>query len=250
MPRFTAPAGVTARSSKARLEAFFHSPPLQALAGQVCEIGRRMWQRSYVDGNAGNIAIRVGEDIVLCTPTLVSKGFMQPKDLCLVDMAGSQLTGRLKRTSEVLLHLQMMQRQPRAVATVHCHPPYGTAMGVTGTLPPAGLVAEYETLLSVAIAPYSTPGSPEVGRGVAGLVDTHNVILMANHGVVAWSHNSVEDGYFKIEVLEAYCGTALIVQQLGRPPRPLTPRQVQELLKIKRDLGFPDPRHGTQESAV
>ena len=42
---------------------------------QICEMGRRLWQRAYVDGNGGNIAIRVGEDIAICTPTLVSKGF-------------------------------------------------------------------------------------------------------------------------------------------------------------------------------
>jgi len=35
--------------------------------------------------------LRVGEDIALCTPTLVSKGFMKPEDLCLVDLDGKQL---------------------------------------------------------------------------------------------------------------------------------------------------------------
>ena len=61
---------------------------------QLCDIGRRLWQRAYVDGNGGNIAIRVGEDIALCTPTLVSKGFMKPEDMCLVDFEGNQLAAR------------------------------------------------------------------------------------------------------------------------------------------------------------
>ena len=46
---------------------------------------------AYVDGNGGNIAIRVGEDIALCTPTLVSKGFMKPEDMCLVDFEGAAI---------------------------------------------------------------------------------------------------------------------------------------------------------------
>jgi hypothetical protein len=76
--------------------------------------GPRLWQRAYVDGNGGNIAIRVGDDMALCTPTLVSKGFMKPEDLCLVDFEGNQLLGTKKRTSEILMHLQIMKRQPKA----------------------------------------------------------------------------------------------------------------------------------------
>src|SRR5207244_10174981 len=96
-------------------------------------------------------------------------------------------------------------------------------------------------------APYRTPGTPEMGQLVSDLVDKHNVILMANHGVVAWSHNSIEDAYFKMEILEAYCRTILVASQLGRPVQTMTPTQLQDLLKIKQSLGIPDPRHGLKE---
>jgi dTDP-glucose 4,6-dehydratase len=49
-----------------------------------------------------------------------------------------------------------------------------------------------------------------MGKLVSDLVDKHNTILMANHGVVSWSHNNVEDAYFKMEILEAYCRTVLV----------------------------------------
>ncbi|MCB1128245.1 MAG: class II aldolase/adducin family protein, partial [Verrucomicrobiae bacterium] len=192
---------LNSRSSKTDLDAFFNSAYCEQLKEQMCEMGRRLWQRAYVDGNGGNIAIRVGEDIALCTPTLVSKGFMKPADMALVDFEGNQLAGVKKRTSEILMHLQMMKRQPRAVATVHCHPPYATAFAVAGVTPPTCMIPEYEVFASVAIAPYRTPGTPEMGQLVADLVDKHNTILMANHGVVAWSHNNVEDAYFKMEIL-------------------------------------------------
>jgi L-fuculose-phosphate aldolase len=238
---------VTSRSSKADIEAFFNSPAIHDLKLQICDIGRRLWQRAYVDGNGGNIAIRVGEDIVLCTPTLVSKGFMKPEDLCLVDLEGNQLVGTKKRTSEILMHLQMMKRQPRAVASVHCHPPYSTAFAVAGVEPPTCMIPEFEVFASVAIAPYRTPGTPEMGQLVADLVDKHNTILMANHGVVTWSHNGVEDAYFKMEILEAYCRTVLVASQLGKPVKTMTSAQLQDLLKIKQNLGIPDPRFDLKE---
>jgi L-fuculose-phosphate aldolase len=238
---------VTPSSSKQDLERFFASPAIHDLKLQICEIGRRLWQRAYVDGNGGNIAIRVGDDIALCTPTLVSKGFMKPEDMCLVDLEGNQLCGIKKRTSEILMHLQIMKRQPRAVATVHCHPPYSTGYAVAGVEPPTCMIPEYEVFSSVAIAPYRTPGTPEMGKLVADLVDKHNTILMANHGVVAWSHNNVEDAYFKMEILEAYCRTVLVASQLGHPVKTMTPTQLQDLLKIKQSLGIPDPRIGLKE---
>jgi len=109
------------------------------------------------------------------------------------------------------------------------------------------MIPEYEVFASVAVAPYRTPGTPEMGRLVADLTDKHNTILMANHGVVSWSHNNVEDAYFKMEILEAYCRTILVSTQLGVPPKTMTPAQLQDLLKIKQSLGIPDPRHGLRE---
>ena len=109
------------------------------------------------------------------------------------------------------------------------------------------MIPEYEVFSSVAIAPYRTPGTPEMGKLVADLVDKHNTILMANHGVVSWSHNNVEDAYFKMEILEAYCRTVLVASQLGKPVNTMTPAQLQDLLKIKQSLGIPDPRIGLKE---
>ncbi len=239
---------VTASSPAREIEAFFSSPEMRALKEQICDVGRRLWQRAYVDGNGGNIAIRVAEDLALCTPTLISKGFMKPEDMCLVDLEGNQKAGVKKRTSEILMHLQIMKRQPKALATVHCHPPHATAFAVAGVEPPTCMIPEIEVFIGkVPIAPYRTPGTPEMGQLVADLVDEHNTVLMGNHGAVAWSHLSVEDAYFKMEILEAYCRTVVVAAQLGEPLKTFTPTQLQDLLKIKQTLGIPDPRIGLKE---
>jgi L-fuculose-phosphate aldolase len=249
--RTGAPAApVSSRSPKPEIEALFTSPFCEDVKAQICEVGRRLWQREYVDGNGGNIAVRVGENLAICTPTLVSKGFMSPGDMCLVDFAGHQLAGAKGRTSEILMHLQILARQPKAVATVHCHPPYATGFAVVGLEPPTCLVPEYEVFASVALAPYRTPGTPEMGKLVADLVDQHNIVLMANHGVVAWSPASVEDAYMKMEILEAYCRTVLVTAQLGKAPNTFTPQQVQDLLAIKQRLDIPDPRIGVTEAVL
>jgi L-fuculose-phosphate aldolase len=249
-PGPSAPAAAAASPKTAagnEAERLFNSPEVQVLKEQICDIGRRLWARAYVDGNGGNISIRVTDELVLCTPTLVSKGFMKPADLCLVDMEGNQKAGVKKRTSEILMHLQMMKAQPKAKAVVHCHPPHATAFAVAGVKPPTCMIPEIEVFIGdVPIAPYYTPGTPEMGKQVAALVDKHNTILMANHGVVSWS-GTVEDAYFKMEIVEAYCRTVVVAAQLGTELKTFSPGQLQELLQIKKGLGIPDRRFGLKE---
>lgn len=241
------PKKLNSKSPKAELEAFFKSPYAQSLKEQICAMGKRLWEREYVDGNGGNMAIRVGEDIAICTPTLVSKGSLQPEDMCLVDFEGNQLLGTKKRTSEILMHLQMMKRQPSAIATCHCHPPYSTAFAVVGEAPPTCMLPEYEVFCSVGVAPYRTPGSPDMGKLVAELTDQYNTILMANHGVVTWSHNNIEEAYWRMEIIEAYCRTIVVAGQLGKPINTFTGPQMKDILNIKKSLGFVDPRYGMKE---
>jgi L-fuculose-phosphate aldolase len=238
----------SSKTPKAELEAYFNSPEINLLKAQICDIGRRMWERNYVDGNGGNIAIKVGDDIAVCTPTLVSKGFMKTSDICLVDFEGNQLAGTNRRTSEILMHLQMMKRQPRALATVHCHPPAATAFAVAQIAPPTCMIPEIEVMIgSVPVAPYRTPGTPEMGKLVADLVDKHNTVLMGNHGAVSWSHVNVEDAYFKMEILEAYCHTIVLATQLGVPLKQFSPEHLKDLIRIKSTLGIPDSRAGLKE---
>lgn len=235
-------------SSAEEINAWFNSPEMEAHKQVMCDIGQRMWGRNYCDGNGGNISLRVSSDFVLCTPTMVSKGFMKPEHMCLVDLDGNQKAGTYKRTSEVLMHLQMMKRQARAIAVVHCHPLHATAFAVAQVEPPTCMIPEAEVMIGkVPVAAYRTPGTPEMGKLVADLVDRHNTILMGNHGAVAWSHLGIEDAYWKMEILEAFCHTVWVASQLGAPLKQMSGEQVQDLLKIKQGLGIPDPRMGLKE---
>lgn len=238
----------TSTSSQKEIDAWFNSADALVHKKVICDIGRRMWERGYCDGNGGNIAIKVSADLVVCTPTLVSKGFMTPEHICLVDLDGNQKGGTWKRTSEILMHLQMMKKQPRAIATAHCHPPHATAFAVAGVEPPTCMIPEQEVMIGkVPIAPYRTPGTPEMGKLVADLVDHHNTILMGNHGAVSWSHLGAEDAYWKMEILESFCRTVWVASQLGAPLKQMSTDQLQDLLKIKQTLGIPDPRIGLKE---
>ena len=97
---------------------------------EICDIGDRLYKRGFAAANDGNITYRISENEVLCTPTMVNKGFMKPADIALIDMEGKQLAGDRKRSSEALLHLEILKARPDVKSVVHCHPPHATAFAV------------------------------------------------------------------------------------------------------------------------
>jgi L-fuculose-phosphate aldolase len=223
------------------LEAFFYSPKVQALKERICAIGERIWNKGYVDGNGGNITVRVGDNLVLCTPTLISKGFMKPDDICMVDLDGNQVAGTRPRTSEVNTHLAIMKSEPNAKSCVHAHPIYATAFAVAGVTPPSCLIPEPEVFLGeIGFASYQTPGSPENASEVGKLAKKHQSILMHNHGVIGWGMD-VEDAYWKMENTDAFCHTVTITMQIGGPKQ-YGPDKLKELIQIRKKLGMPDHR--------
>jgi L-fuculose-phosphate aldolase len=218
------------------------SLPALALRDEIVRVGRKLWERQYVDGNGGNLSVRLGSRYILCTPTLMSKADMAPEDICLSDLDGNILVGNRLRTSELLLHLEIYKANPRARAVVHCHPPHATAFAVIGEAPPNGFISEYELFVGpAAMAPYETPGSQAFAETVLPFVERHNTILLANHGVVCWS-DTVTHAEWLVEVVDTYCRTLLIARQLGRPLIPIPPEKIEEILAIKRRLGLPDAR--------
>lgn len=238
------------KTANPEMDRLFHSPEAKAIKKEICRVGWKLWQRSYVDGNGGNISCRLGENAVICTPTLLSKVDLKPEDLCLVDLEGNQLAGDLSRTSEVFLHLEIYKNVPQAKAVVHCHPPHATAYAITGHVPPTGIIPEFDVFVGgVAISPYETPGTKKFAETVLPFVRNHNTILLGNHGIVCWADTPTHAEWYA-ENLETYCWTLLISNQLGVPYAKIPSSKQQDLLAIKKRLGLPDARFDMKEGAL
>jgi L-fuculose-phosphate aldolase len=236
-----------AAAGSSKWDAMLHSPEARKIKDEICAVGKKLWHRSYVDGNGGNISCRLTDDTVICTPTLVSKSDLRPEDMSLVDLDGNQLAGGRPRTSEILLHLEIYKAVPEAKGVVHCHPPHATAYAITGRVPPTCIVPEFEVFVGrVAVSPYETPGTKKFAETVIPFAKNHNTILLANHGIVCWA-DTVTHAEWYAEVLETYCWTLMIASQLGSPITQIPPDKANDLLNIKQKLGIPDARFGLTE---
>jgi L-fuculose-phosphate aldolase len=208
---------------------------------QMCEIGRRVYAKGFAAANDGNISYRLNDREIMCTPTMISKGFMKPEDCCKVDYEGKQLAGTRKRSSEILLHLAVYKHRPDVRAVVHCHPPHATAFAVSGVPIPNCILPEVEVFLGeVPTARYETPGTQKFAETIVPLLKSSNTIILANHGTVTFGPD-LEKAYWNSEIVDAYCNILILSKQLGNVNY-FTQKQTGELLELKKKLGYDDIR--------
>jgi L-fuculose-phosphate aldolase len=219
------------------------------LKEQICEIGRRVYAKGFAAANDGNISVRLNDREILCTPTMVSKGFLKPEDLCKVDYEGKQLAGTRKRSSEILLHLSVYKHRPDVQAVVHCHPPHATAFGVAHEPIPKCVLPEVEVFLGeVPVAVYETPGGQKFADTIVPYLKDCNTIILANHGTVTFGPD-LEKAYWNSEIIDAYCKILILARQLGRVNY-FSDQHTRELLELKKRLGYDDVRFRKEDCSV
>ena len=208
------------------------------LREQVAGASRRLAAEGLLVGTAGNVSARDGDRIAV-TATGVVLGDCSGDDVTVVTSSGSVVEGALRPTSELDLHLSLYAAS-EAVAVVHTHAPFSTAIAcVLDELP----VLHYQQLLlggTIRVAPYATFGTPELASAVRDALDGRQAALMANHGSVAVG-GSLEKAVENALLLEWLAALHHRASTLGTP-RTLTDEQQSDVITQALTL-----RYGTTQ---
>src|SRR3954468_24710923 len=65
----------------------------EQIRADIVDVGRSMYARGYVGSNDGNIGARRDEGRLITPPTAVSKGYMTPDMMVIVDYDGNRIAG-------------------------------------------------------------------------------------------------------------------------------------------------------------
>ncbi|HZK21360.1 MAG TPA: class II aldolase/adducin family protein [Oscillospiraceae bacterium] len=206
---------------------------------QICEIGKRIYDKNMVAANDGNISVKINDNEYLCTPTGVSKGFMTPEYICKVDSNGTVIesNGDFRPSSEIKMHLRVYKERPDVNAVVHAHPLYATGFAIAGIPLTAPIMPEAVIFLgSVPIAEYGTPSTDEIPDAISKYLQSYDAVLLANHGALSFS-DTLLNAYHKMESVEFYAQLLYISSQIGTPNE-LTETQVKRLYKLRKSFGI------------
>lgn len=202
----------------------------------ICEIGKLMYERSYVVSSDGNVSIRLDENRVLATPTMTCKGRMSEEMLAVTDMEGKPL-GATKASSELAMHLLIYKMRPDVGAVCHAHPPHGTAFAVAGLAIDQPILSEVIlTLGCVPLTDYGTPSTDELTGAMRPFVKNHNALLMANHGAVAYGED-LWQAFDRLETLEHTARIAILSRALGGANN-LPADAIEKLVNIREKAGY------------
>jgi len=199
----------------------------------IVAYGRRFYDAGLVAANDGNISVRIMGDRLMITPSGSALGNLNVENLVYVDLSGQVLSGRMKPSSELPMHLAIYRKRPDVSAIIHTHPPVSTAFSVARiSLSEPVLPEVILGFGDIPIAPYATPGTPEGAQILDTIIDTHDVVILDHHGAVAVGA-TLEEAYQKMERLEHTAKTLLAAHQLGGVSV-LPDEEVEKLKTLRR----------------
>ncbi len=186
------------------------------LRAAMCEVGRRLWQRGLVGGTEGNISARLSSELLLCTPSGVCKGHLEPADLVTIDLTGKAIYDS-QPSSEIKLHTRVMGARPDCQAVVHAHPTTATAFTLAGVPFQDDIVPEAAAVLGrVVTVPFARPGTDEVPDSIEPFLASHKTFLLSHHGAVTLGKDLL-DAYHRMETLDRIAKLLLAARALGVP---------------------------------
>ena len=206
---------------------------------EMCEIGKRVYNRGMVAANDGNFSVKLSENEFLCTPTGVSKGFMTPEYICKVDAEGNVIEANegFKPSSEIKMHMRVYKEREDVKAVVHAHPMYATTFAVCGLPLTEPIMPEAVLSLgTVPLAKYGTPSTMEIPDAVSEYLPYYDAVLLENHGALSYA-DSLMGAYHKMESLEFYARLLYQAKMLGGP-KELTDEQVKRPYGMRRQYGL------------
>ncbi len=183
----------------------------------VVEFSKKMLDTGLVKGSGGNISLCNPEKtLAAITPSGVSYLEMTPEDVVIIDLDGNQIEGNLKPSSEIHIHLALLNRKKDDIAVVHTHSDYATAMACLRWELPALHYLIGHAGDRVPVADYAIFGSVELSDNICHTIGEGNAVLMANHGMVAVG-TSLKKAYATAEMVEYVAKLYMMTKSVGKP---------------------------------
>jgi L-fuculose-phosphate aldolase len=203
----------------------------------IVAIARKTYNAGMVAATDGNISHRIMTDRIMITPSGTSFSSLNTNALAYVDLEGSILNFEHKPSSELPMHLEIYRQRPDVKAIIHAHPPYATALTISGYSLEEPILPEVVMMFGkIPTAPYATPSTKESAESIRSLIKDHQAILLDHHGAVTYG-SSLEEAFHKMEKLEHAAKTILAATSLGTPKQ-LDEHQLGKLKDVRQHSDY------------
>jgi len=202
----------------------------------IVEYGRKLIAYNLTTGIGGNLSIfNRSEGLIAIKPSGVEYDKMRPEDVVVITPEGEVVDGDLQPSSEIRIHLALLNHRKDASAVVHTHQVYATTIACMKWELPA---VHYLVMFSgdkVPIADYATFGTQELSDNIIKAIGDYNACLMANHGIVTIGKD-IKGAFDAAEELELVARLYYQCKCLGEP-NILTKEEMRQVIERSNSSG-------------
>jgi L-fuculose-phosphate aldolase len=184
---------------------------------QLVAFGKKLISSRLTTGAGGNLSILNREEgLVAITPSGMDYFSIQPEDIVLLDLDGNVVEGNRKPSSEWRFHLALLKHREDINAVAHTHSVYATTIACLNWELPAVHYLVGFSGDKVPLCPYATYGTQELSDHILNSIGSYNVVLLANHGLIAVGH-SMERAFAAAEEIELVSQIYYQAKCIGNP---------------------------------
>ncbi len=206
-----------------------------AATQQLRELGSQLVNLDLTWGSAGNISMRTGPKQFLVTASGTFLGDLAEDDFVECGLDGMALPGQSAGPSkEAPMHAAIYNEREDIATVIHSHPFYGLLLACSDEEVPQNWFIEnmyYQE--RVCRVGYQHPGSPALAEAVRAQARHANLLILANHGVLAYD-TQPKDALLALQSLEIVGRMYATCKAANIPIAALPAEQVREFLQESR----------------
>ena len=185
----------------------------------------------------GNVSIRMPNGDILVTPSGTYYETMEPDDILVMDKGGEIIEGMMKPSVDFIALKYVYDNMPEVNAIIHTHQPYATAVGlVADELPVCVTTLANATLGAVAVAPYSSAASLEMGIAAVENLNGKRAGILKHHGVLTVG-GTLKEALYAAVYMEEAAKVYLLAKNAGGEVPVLDEAQINEAVEAFRKCG-------------
>lgn len=192
---------------------------------ELTKIVKKMFDRYETNTAGGNVSVRMNNDHIIMTPTLMSQKYhcdITPEQILVVDMDENIVEGDGGITREINMHMACYKENEKIGCVLHGHALQSMVFASVGMDMP-NITEATQKLGEIPCLEFAPATSPELAEKVRKYIEgqdkdkVNNAVLLKKHGVLITDIN-LEKAYDILGRLEynAYIAAkALIFEKLG-----------------------------------
>ena len=192
---------------------------------EVIKYAKKLNDTNLSPLRSGNVSVRTdlsGKEGFFITPSGIKYNDLQEDKIIFLEMDEKKNEQKivdhgLNPSSEWKFHQDIYINKPNAIAIVHAHSPYATAVSAHGKNIPA---FHYMVALAggndIKCADYATFGTKQLSKNIIQALNERKGCLMSNHGQVAFGKN-LDQAFELAEEIENICHQYINTIKLGNP---------------------------------